>query len=102
MSSSEASTRGRKSRAAKPEAASEASEVEPTRAPETIEALGPEAIARLAQIMREGSTDTARIAACNALLDRAYGKARAGGASGGTAAEAAEPPMETRVTVRFV
>lgn len=65
---------------------------------ETVEALAPEAIAKLAEIMRSGSTDTAKIAACNALLDRAYGKARSGAGAG----EPREVPPETRVTVRFV
>ena len=35
-----------------------------------------EAIETLATIMREGFSEAARIAACNAILDRGWGKAR--------------------------
>jgi len=56
---------------------------------------GPEAIAALVKIIRDGSSEAAKIAAANALLDRAYGKARQGAAP-------VEPPEETRLTVMFV
>lgn len=65
---------------------------EPSAAPER---LGAEALVVLRQIMRHGASEAARIAACNALLDRAYGKAR-------VRPEAPEPPPATLVTVRFV
>lgn len=35
---------------------------------------GPDAIATLAKLVKEADTDSARIAACKELLDRAYGK----------------------------
>lgn len=35
-----------------------------------------EAIASLADIARNGKSESARVSACNALLDRAYGKPR--------------------------
>jgi hypothetical protein len=38
---------------------------------------GPEAIAELARIAKEAQSDQARISACNALLDRAYGRSQA-------------------------
>jgi hypothetical protein len=63
---------------------------------ESAQALASEALEVLATLMRGASSETAKIAACNALLDRGYGKARAGGGA------AAEAPVETRVTVRFV
>ena len=56
---------------------------------------GPEAIAALVKIINGATSEAAKIAAANALLDRAYGKAR-------PAAAAAEPPEETRLTVMFV
>lgn len=37
--------------------------------------FGPEAVATLADIMKNGETEPARIAAAKELLDRAYGKA---------------------------
>src|SRR5262245_48747962 len=37
---------------------------------------GPEAIAELARLAKEARSEPARIAACNALLDRAYGRAQ--------------------------
>jgi hypothetical protein len=56
---------------------------------------GPDAIAALVKIVNDGTSEASRIAAANALLDRAYGKARQGGAP-------VEPPEETRLTVMFV
>ncbi len=56
---------------------------------------GPEAIAALVKIINDGASEASRIAAANALLDRAYGKARQGAAP-------VEPPEETRLTVMFV
>jgi hypothetical protein len=56
---------------------------------------GPEAIAALVKIINEGSSEASKIAAANALLDRAYGKARQGAAP-------VEPPEETKLTVMFV
>lgn len=56
---------------------------------------GPEAIAALVKIIKDGSSEAAKIAAANALLDRAYGKARQGSAP-------VEPPEETKLTVMFV
>lgn len=40
------------------------------------QAYGPEAIRTLADLMRTASSETARIMATTALLDRAYGKPR--------------------------
>src|SRR5262249_45289288 len=38
---------------------------------------GPEAIAELARLAKEAQSEQARISACNALLDRAYGRSGA-------------------------
>ena len=38
---------------------------------------GPEAIAELAHLAKEAQSEQARISACNALLDRAYGRSQA-------------------------
>jgi hypothetical protein len=42
---------------------------------ELCRAYAPAAVHELARLAREASSETARIAACNAILDRAYGKA---------------------------
>ena len=39
---------------------------------------GPDAIAELARLSKEAQSETARIQACNTILDRAYGKALPG------------------------
>src|SRR5688572_27672470 len=39
---------------------------------------GPAALMELARLSTEATTDTARIQACNAILDRAYGRALPG------------------------
>ena len=36
--------------------------------------LAPDALNALAKVMREGSSDSAKVAAANAILERAYGK----------------------------
>jgi hypothetical protein len=38
---------------------------------------GPDAIAKLARLAKEAESEQARIFACNALLDRAYGRSQA-------------------------
>jgi hypothetical protein len=38
---------------------------------------GPEAVAELARLAKEAQSEQARISACNALLDRAYGRSQA-------------------------
>jgi len=38
---------------------------------------GPDAIAELARLAKEAQSEQARISACNALLDRAYGRSQA-------------------------
>ena len=58
------------------------------------------AIEVLAKIMNGDGSETSRIAAANALLDRAYGKARAGGT--GASKETGGVVEETRLTVLFV
>jgi hypothetical protein len=53
----------------------------PNKATTEIRALarehGPEALRELARLAKEAKTDQARIAACNSLLDRAYGRSQA-------------------------
>ena len=39
---------------------------------------GPAAVAELARLFREAKNETARIAACNSIIERAYGRALAG------------------------
>ena len=88
-------------RAPEAEVLTEAPPVPPTTGREArdVRALalkhGPEAIAALVKIIRDGSSEASKIAAANALLDRAYGKARQGAAP-------VEPPEETKLTVMFV
>ena len=42
---------------------------------ELAQAHGPDAIARLAHLMKHSDSDAAQVAAANSLLDRAYGTA---------------------------
>jgi len=39
---------------------------------------GPAAVAELARLLREAQSETARVSACNAILERAYGKSLPG------------------------
>ena len=60
---------------------------------EAIRAHVPDAIRELARLAREATSETARVAAINALIDRGYGNLK-------TAAEGDE--SQHGITVRFV
>lgn len=79
-----------------PEAPAPLADSDPASVRALAAAQGPAAIAALVKIINEGTSETARIAAANALLDRGFGKGRIGG-------DFEPPPQEqTMVVVKFV
>ena len=58
----------------------------------------PEVIAQLVKLAKTAESEAARVAACNAVLDRAMGKPKQPLVGGGDD----DAPISTRLTVTFV